>query len=51
MKRKISRQVKTDMWGWLMVSPLVLGMLIFTVYPLVSSLVYSLFNYRGTGPG
>lgn len=50
MKRKISRQVKTDMWGWLMVSPLVLGMLIFTVYPLVSSLVYSLFNYRGTGP-
>lgn len=50
MKRKMSRQTKTDIWGWLMASPLVLGMLIFTVYPLVSSFVYSLFNYRGTGP-
>lgn len=50
MKRKLSRQVKTDIWGWLMISPLVIGLLVFTAYPLVSSLVYSLFNYRGTGP-
>lgn len=50
MKRKLSRQVKTDIWGWLMASPLVIGLLVFTAYPLVSSLIYSLFNYRGTGP-
>lgn len=49
MKRKLSKQVKTDIWGWSMVSPLVAGMLIFTAYPLISSLVYSFFNYRGTG--
>lgn len=44
MKIVSNRQLKADLWGWLLVSPLVLGLLIFTIYPLGSSIVYSFFD-------
>lgn len=44
MHRTSKKQWKTDVWGWLLVSPLVLGLLIFTAYPLVSSVIYSFYD-------
>ena len=42
---KISKkQLRTDIWGWALVSPLVIGLAVFTVYPLVTSIVYSFFD-------
>ena len=45
-KRISKRQFLADVWGWLLVSPLVLGLLIFTLYPLLSSIVYSFYDKR-----
>ena len=44
------RQLRTDIWGWALASPLVLGLLIFTLYPLVTSFVYSFFDVNGVLP-
>ncbi len=35
------KQMRTDLWGWSLALPLTLGLLIFTLYPLIMSLVYS----------
>lgn len=44
MKKISKRQLQTDIAGWLFVLPLVLGLLIFTAYPLICSIVYSFFD-------
>ena len=44
------RQLRTDIWGWALASPLVLGLLIFTLYPLVTSFVYSFFDVNIVTP-
>lgn len=44
MNNAQKRQWKTDLWGWALASPLALGLLFFTLYPLVTSLVYSFFD-------
>lgn len=41
------RELKRNLWGWGMALPLILGLAIFTVYPFVSSLIYSFFEYDG----
>ena len=41
---KIKKAVRNNYKGWLFVSPLVLGLLIFTLYPTVCSLIYSLHD-------
>lgn len=44
MNKVSKKQRQTDFWGWLLVSPLVLGLAIFTAYPLICSIVYSFFD-------
>ena len=50
----MARRVKKDLWqqvrGWLFVSPVVLGILIFTLYPMLSSLYYSFTDYSVIEP-
>ncbi len=41
MKKASKVQLKNDLWGWALASPLVLGLLIFTMFPIVLSIVYS----------
>ena len=41
---KIRKGIRNNYKGWLFVSPLVLGLLIFTLYPTISSLIYSLHD-------
>ena len=42
---KISKkQIRTDIWGWFLVSPLIIGLAVFTVYPLIMSILYSFFD-------
>ena len=33
--------------GWMFISPLVIGIAVFTAYPMVQSLIYSFYNYDG----
>lgn len=33
--------------GWMFISPLVIGIAIFTAYPMIQSLIYSFYNYDG----
>lgn len=47
-KEKIFRFLKANYTGWLFALPLALGLLIFTVYPVLSSLVYALYDYNMT---
>ena len=34
--------------GWMFVLPLVIGLALFTAYPMVQSLIYSFHRYKGT---
>lgn len=38
------KQLRQDIWGWALVSPLVIGLAVFTAYPLLMSIVYSFFD-------
>lgn len=38
------RQLEKDVWGWLIASPLLIGLLVFTLYPLLKSLQYSFYD-------
>ncbi|HEX7557114.1 MAG TPA: hypothetical protein VF338_10855, partial [Leptolinea sp.] len=45
-RRKISRTVKRKiLLGLLFISPWLIGFVLFTIYPLISSMYYSLTNY------
>lgn len=47
-KRKTFRKVVKDSWhGWIFVLPLVIGIGVFTLYPLIQSLIYSFYRYDG----
>lgn len=39
---------KRNWEGWMFVSPLVIGLAIFTLYPMIQSLIWSFFNYTGS---
>ncbi len=47
--KRILKTVKKSWAGWLFVLPLVLGLAIFTFYPMVMSFIYSLYHYDGVG--
>lgn len=34
--------------GWMFVSPMVIGIAVFTIYPMVQSFLYSFYNYTGS---
>ena len=42
-KAKVRRN---RLWGWLFISPWVVGFLAFTLYPFIASLYYSFTNYN-----
>lgn len=44
------RRRKKAVAGWLFISPVMLGILIFTAYPMFQSLVYSFCNYNNIQP-
>ena len=47
-KHKTFRKVVKDSWhGWIFVLPLVIGIGVFTLYPLIQSLIYSFYRYDG----
>lgn len=47
---RIGKAIKNNYTGWLFIMPTVLGVLLFTLYPMVSSLVYSFFDYNIVSP-
>ena len=44
---KIQRFWRENREGWMFVFPLVVGLGLFTAYPMIQSLVWSFFNYTG----
>lgn len=42
--------IKRNYTGWLFIMPIMLGILFFTLYPMVASLVYSFFDYNIVDP-
>ena len=50
-RKKLSkRQLKDNVSGWLFISPVVLGILIFTLYPFLLSMYYSLCDFDNISP-
>lgn len=42
----LKKKIKDSVWGWIFVAPLVIGMLVFTLYPVVQSFIYSFHRYN-----
>lgn len=47
---RVKTAIKRNYTGWLFIMPTVLGILFFTLYPMVASLVYSFFDYNVVDP-
>ncbi len=43
----IKRELRASGAGWMFISPLVIGIALFTMYPMVQSLLYSFYDYDG----
>lgn len=39
--------MKESVGGWLFAMPLIIGMAVFTIYPIIQSFIYSFYNYNG----
>ena len=47
-KKKAKRlDAKENFWGYVFLSPVIIGFLVFTVFPVIMSFYYSLTNYDG----
>ena len=45
-KKKAKRlDAKENFWGYVFLSPVIIGFLVFTVFPVIMSFYYSLTNY------
>ena len=49
-KKKKRLDAKENFWGYVFLSPIIIGFLVFTVFPVVMSFYYSLTNYDGIQP-
>jgi multiple sugar transport system permease protein len=47
MRYRTTRFIKKNIAGWMFTLPLTLGLLVFTVWPMIQSLIYSFHNYNG----
>lgn len=47
---RVWKAIKRNYVGWLFIMPTVLGILFFTMYPMVASFVYSFFDYNIVDP-
>ena len=45
-KATLVKKIKDSVPGWIFVLPLVVGMLVFTLYPVLKSLIYSFHRYN-----
>ena len=45
--KRIGRFVKRNYVGWLFISPLIIGIAVFTLYPILTSIYYSFMDYDG----
>ncbi len=45
-KATLAKKIKDSVYGWIFVLPLVVGMLVFTLYPVLKSLIYSFHRYN-----
>lgn len=45
-RAELRKKIKDSIPGWIFVSPLVIGMLVFTLYPVVQSFIYSFHRYN-----
>ena len=45
-KATLAKKIKDSVPGWIFVLPLVVGMLVFTLYPVLKSLIYSFHRYN-----
>ncbi|GAK48987.1 binding-protein-dependent transport systems inner membrane component [Candidatus Moduliflexus flocculans] len=43
-RKQLSLQRKQALWGWLLISPWLVGMLAFTIFPMIASLAMSFFQ-------
>ncbi len=48
--RRFIKAIKNNYTGWLFIMPTVLGILLFTLYPMLASLFYSFFDYNIVSP-
>ena len=46
MAKVSAGRVRENVWGWCLASPLVIGLLVFTFYPLIMSITYSFCDYN-----
>lgn len=47
-KKKVTKlNAKENFWGYVFLSPIIIGFLVFTVFPVIMSFYYSLTNYDG----
>jgi len=47
-KNGFKKRCKDSIPGWIFVTPLVIGMLVFTLYPVIQSFIYSFYRYNDT---
>lgn len=45
---RFKKLIRENIYGWIFVLPLVIGMAFFTFYPMVQSFIFSFFRYNGT---
>ncbi|ERJ11740.1 Binding-protein-dependent transport systems inner membrane component [Haloplasma contractile SSD-17B] len=50
-KKKMSYKKQKQVWGWIFVSPWVIGFLVFFLYPLLQSFLFSFYNVKPTKNG
>lgn len=49
--RGVSLESQERMWGWIFLSPWLIGFLLFTLLPMLASLLFSFTNFNLTQPG
>lgn len=47
LREFVRRGWRRNWAGWMFISPLVVGIAVFTLYPMIQSLIYSFYNYDG----
>jgi len=47
---RLSRSLKRKLWAYVFIFPQLVFFLVFTIYPIIMSYVYSLYDWHGIGP-
>ena len=50
LRRKKLRFKSEWAWAWLMVAPVIIGLIVLNIYPFIDSIIMSLYKSQGLGP-